>query len=108
MLIANLGLKKQKEEKIAQLKETLDQKKVPFLEKKIEKLKWIKEMEEKNNLPSTVTDEKIQKLVECLEKVKVEVAERAKIGYKRKIHPYTLEAYHENLLKQKEIASRTK
>ena len=96
--MTQLQIENEKEKKLAELKESLDEQKISFLSKKIEKLLWIKEMEEKYKFPETVTNSDIKECKEKLEDVKVENGIKKKIGYRRKIHPYTLEPYNEKLL----------
>lgn len=62
-------------------------------------------MEEKKNLPQTVIEEDINECVKRLENVKIDIANKLKSGYLRKIHPYTLEPYNEKLLLEKEASS---
>ncbi|KAK6633307.1 hypothetical protein RUM44_003908 [Polyplax serrata] len=103
-LLAQLTAEKNKEFVLGNFKKTLSDQKVPFLEKKLEKLKWIQTMEKNNNLEQTVTDDDINECSEKLEKVKIEVAEGR--NFIRRVHPFTLERYHEDLLIEKEKASQ--
>lgn len=92
-----------KEAKLAEAKKEFDEKKIPFLEKKLEKLKWIMRKEEEVGLERSVTDEDINKLVEKIKNVKLDLGRKENMSYERKIHPYTLEPYVPDQLKSKII-----
>lgn len=93
-LLADLQKEKMKEAKLAKYKKMLDQQKIPFLKQKIEKLRYIQESEAALQLESTVSDSDIEEVVKKIEKVKLDIEKAEKIGYKRKVHPYTLEVYY--------------
>jgi len=72
---------------------------VPFMEKKLHKLKWIQQQEVELSLPKTVTDEDIAQCEHLLEKLRVEEKDIDKKNYERVIHPYTLEKYDPEALR---------
>ena len=88
-----------KEAKLAQAKKEADEKKVPFLENKLKKLKWIKEQEESLNLEKTVTEEDIQSCIEQIKQVKLDLKQKEGKSYERKIHPFYVEPYIPDHLK---------
>lgn len=92
-----------KEAKLAKAKKEADEKKIPFLEKKLEKLKWIMNQEESLNLDKTVTEEDIKQCVQEMEKVKLDLKQKEGKTYERKIHPFFVEPYVPDHLKSKII-----
>lgn len=66
---------------------------MPFLEKKLDRLRWIQKQEAELNLGKTVDDAKIKACEEELQRMRLLAPDLEKKNYKRKIHPYTLEKF---------------
>lgn len=89
-----------KDKKICEYRKKMDQQKVPFLEKKLQNLRWIRDQEKTFKLPETVNSEMIEECEKQLRKVRLSILDTQ--GYETVIHPYTLEKYNPAILEAAE------
>lgn len=73
------------------------------MEKKLDRLRWIKQQETEFDLCVTVSDEEIAACEEELQRMRLLAPDLEKKSYRRVIHPYTLEKYDPEAMARKNV-----